>query len=40
MGRFCGYKGNHYKSTGGGTRVAGAVLMYESLRQRQKKGNP
>ena len=27
MGRFCGYKGNQYKSTGGGTRVAGAVLM-------------
>ena len=26
MGRFCGYKGNQYKSSGG-TRVAGAVLM-------------
>ena len=27
MGRFCGNKGYQYKSPGGGTRVAGVVLM-------------
>ena len=27
MGRFCGYKGYKYKSSVGGARIAGVVLM-------------